>query len=174
MSLDIYNVHGLEKIGGLTVKKAGANPYVRFIDKVTERQNGHLVIIDDRPPISCQKGVFYSDGGQRIKRDEVPEWVWEKARAMPKEARDKVKLVLPEEQAPALEPSDEPSDVPFVKQPSTLMNVVDAVYSLDHENDGYWTRDDLPALPIIRHLVGRSITRAEVEQSCPGYTRPKD
>ncbi len=174
MALDIYNVHTIENIGGISHKNAKANPYVRFLDKVTERVDGHLVIVEDRPPVSCQKGMFYSDGGQRIKRDEVPDWVWSKARMMSKEGREKVKLVLPEDM-PSTEPVEErTSELPPINQPSTLLNVVDAVYSLDHENDGYWTRDDLPALPIIRHLVGRAISRAEVEQSCPGYVRQKD
>ncbi len=174
MALDIYNVHTIENVGGISHKTDKSNPYVRFLDKTTERVDGHLVIVDDRPPISCQKGLFYSDGGQRIDRSKIPEWVWDKARAMSKEARDRVKLLLPEEQEVAQPVDEETPSVPFVKQPSTLMNVVDAVYSLDHENVGNWTKDGLPGLPVIRSLVGRAITRGEIEQSCPGYTRQKE
>lgn len=64
------------------------NPYVRFVH-------------EQEPPVICQGGQFYSDGGERLKGPDIPDWVWKQASLMTKQGRDKVGLKLPNEEEPA-------------------------------------------------------------------------
>lgn len=48
-----------------------------------------------------------------------------------------------------------------------------AVMSLDPEDDGHWTFAGLPSMKAVEALYGSAaITRADVEEAAPGYTRP--
>jgi len=85
MPLNLNKVHNYEKIPGKhQVSLREVTPYVRFVH-------------EDDTPIIVQKGAFYSDGGQRIKKTDIPPWFWEQAKLINKEKRERIGLMLPGE-----------------------------------------------------------------------------
>ena len=86
MPLRLTEVQRYERVPGRQeVRLTGTNPYARWV-------NG------DNTPVVCQGGAFYSDGGERIPVKDVPPWVWEAAGKMSKQGREKIGLVLPEDE----------------------------------------------------------------------------
>lgn len=60
------------------------------------------------------------------------------------------------------------------QEPGPLLNekLQRAVFGLDPANDAHWTRDGKPALVAVTELYGATdVTRAQVEEVAPGYTR---
>ncbi len=52
------------------------------------------------------------------------------------------------------------------------IDIVEAVYSLDPDDDRHWTRMGLPAMKSIEVCLGTSrVNRAEIERVLPGYNR---
>lgn len=49
--------------------------------------------------------------------------------------------------------------------------VVDAINSLDHENDAHWTEAGLPSVDAVADLAGERVTRAAIEGAAPGFNR---
>lgn len=53
------------------------------------------------------------------------------------------------------------------------MDVLDAVRQLDITNDDYWTADGLPATSAVSMVMGRNVTRRDINLAAPGITRMK-
>lgn len=51
------------------------------------------------------------------------------------------------------------------------MNIIDALAQLDPENDGQWTKDGLPAMDTLQVIMGQDITRQQVTDAAPRFTR---
>lgn len=51
------------------------------------------------------------------------------------------------------------------------MNILEALASLDVENDDDWTNQGLPKTDIISDVVGEPITRAQITEAAPNFTR---
>lgn len=49
--------------------------------------------------------------------------------------------------------------------------IVDALGKLDVNNDNHWTSDGLPKLEALKFAVGGNVTRDQVNEVAPGYTR---
>lgn len=52
------------------------------------------------------------------------------------------------------------------------MGIEDAILSLDATDDKQWTNAGLPAVDAISALVGRTVTRAEINEVAPDFMRP--
>tara|TARA_Y100000310_G_scaffold215849_1_gene216801 strand:+ start:133 stop:633 length:501 start_codon:yes stop_codon:yes gene_type:complete len=139
-------------------------PYVRYIAGTPEGE-------DHRYPIIAQSGVLWTDGGDRIPWDDVPDWFWAEARKTSEEKRKQIGLVLPEEGEPVEQVEEEQISTVQEDKPLTL---VDAVYELDPSNDGHWTKKGMPHLKVLEAVLGRFVSRAEVDQVAQGFVRPKE
>lgn len=53
----------------------------------------------------------------------------------------------------------------------TTMSINDALEELDSENDAHWTADGDPKLDVISGLVGAKVSRKEVKEAAPHFTR---
>jgi|TARA_Y100000310_G_scaffold316970_1_gene369329 hypothetical protein len=169
MPLDLANVHKLAvREGTNQMEIVGRAPYVRFVHREVSEDGK---VAPEGYAVICQNGGFYGDGGARIKRKDVPDWVWDQARLMIPEAREKVKLKLPEELPDDVDEIESNEPAPQGRAPKEILNIVDAVHSLDPGNDDHWTREGLPNIKAVGILMGRVTTRAEIEQFCPGHQR---
>ena len=98
MGLNLEKVHDFQRVPGTNeVRLVKKTPYMRFVKGNIYSPDGKTVVEPGAPPIICQAGVFYSDGGQRISPDNIPEWFWEQGRNIDKDKRAAVGFVLPEE-----------------------------------------------------------------------------
>lgn len=52
------------------------------------------------------------------------------------------------------------------------LSIEDAILTLDAANDKQWTNAGLPAVDAISALVGRTVTRAEINEVAPDFMRP--
>jgi len=159
LMLDKVHEHEIEE-GSNRMILVRTNPYARFICK-------------DQPPVICQKGNFYSDGGDRIKRLDVPKWVWDSAKHMTPEGRSNIGLVLEEEAGPNL-PDREESEASAQNsgtQEKRPPDLIETVYSLNFEDDAHWTKGGLPNLSVLKDYMNRYVSRGEVDDTCPGYNR---
>ena len=52
-----------------------------------------------------------------------------------------------------------------------IETVVDALQALDTANDDHWTARGAPSVEAMIKLLGKSVTRAEIEEAIPNYTR---
>lgn len=161
MPLALDAVHELQKRPGtdhLIVTRV--NPYIRFV------QEGH-------PPVIIQKGRFYSDGGQPIDREQLPDWVEKRVKGLSPEAKAKVGLKddLTEDSAPAekVQNLNRALDAPEKEPPPS---VVDAIYMLNPANDSHWTKDGMPSLKVLQSITEKYHSRSEVEELTQGYRRP--
>jgi len=96
MGLDIYKVHEYSHQEGPNGKVAvlvKSRPYVRMVSASILDREG--IVIEERTPMICQDGSYYSDGGDKMKKEDVPDWFWQSAAKMSEEGRKKCKLVLP-------------------------------------------------------------------------------
>tara|TARA_Y100000310_G_scaffold258188_1_gene266509 strand:+ start:2165 stop:2665 length:501 start_codon:yes stop_codon:yes gene_type:complete len=165
MALNIERVHVMERDATGRDILVKSSPYTRFVSS----EGGAMAV---------QGGRFYSDGdGQPvIPFNEVPSWVWKAVRGMTPEGRENVGLPanMDElEELPAPAPVEDTGQKSTVKEePSKTL--VDYVYELDASVDAHWTKTGLPDLNAIKELVGRYVTRGEVEAACPGYRQPKE
>jgi hypothetical protein len=167
MSLNIERVHVMERDASGRDILVKSNPYSRFVSS-------------DGGAIAVQGGRFYSDGGGQptIPYEDVPEWAWKAVRNMTPDGRIKVGLPADMDEIKEPEPVEEPtesaqkmgkSSEPKDKEPDKTL--VDYVYGLDHSIDAHWTKAGLPDLNSIKEMVGKYVSRGEVEDSCPGYRR---
>ena len=95
MGLDLYGVHRFdlkEGPNGPVAIQTGHSPYARFVQ-------------DGETPVICQSGYYYSDGGDKIKKDDVPSWVWRAAENMTVEALENYGIKLPSKKSYAEEPA---------------------------------------------------------------------
>lgn len=71
-----------------------------------------------------------------------------------------------------LEP-DEPMDGGGEQPPegAKIETVADALQALDPANNDHWTSRGVPSIDAMAKLLGRSVTRAEIEAVAPDYTR---
>lgn len=51
------------------------------------------------------------------------------------------------------------------------MNIKDALIQLDTANDEHWTSEGLPVIEVVKELLGRAVTRAEITSAAKGFTR---
>lgn len=51
------------------------------------------------------------------------------------------------------------------------IDLAEAVAKLDHENDAHWTPQGFPALAPLTEMMGRNVTRKEVDGVAQGYNR---
>lgn len=157
MGLDLLNIHRMvrdEATNQMVV--VGKNPLTRFI-------------MQGETPVNCQKGKFYTDGGDPIPEDKVPLWVWKQAAKMSLEGRQNIGLILPSESVK--EEVQEVKVHPVKRKERQLLSVVDAIYELDHANDEHWTKGGFPNLRELRRKTGRNISRGEAEEAAPDYRR---
>jgi hypothetical protein len=49
--------------------------------------------------------------------------------------------------------------------------IVEALQKLDPQNDNQWTQDGLPKLDALKFLVGDTVTREQVQEAAPDFTR---
>lgn len=167
MSLNIEQVHKMERNASGRDVLVKASPYARFV----QSPNGAIAV---------QGGRFYSDGGGQpvIPYSDVPDWAWKAVKAMTPDGRIKVGLpanfeelkepVLADEVSkPAPKLGKESETVPVV----VAKTIVDFVYELDHSIDAHWTKSGMPDLNALKELAGYYTSRDEVEAACPDYRR---
>lgn len=53
----------------------------------------------------------------------------------------------------------------------TIVNIVDALATLDPQNDDHWTSDGLPRMDVLEALCGHTLTRADVTAAAKGFSR---
>lgn len=53
------------------------------------------------------------------------------------------------------------------------MSLGEAIGTLDPENDAHWTSNNLPALEPLADLIGKKVSRGDVDAVADGYTRAK-
>lgn len=51
------------------------------------------------------------------------------------------------------------------------MNIKDALAQLDPQNNNHWTGDGLPLVQAVSDLVGKDVSRKEVTDALPGFSR---
>ena len=51
------------------------------------------------------------------------------------------------------------------------MNIKDALAQLDPQNNDHWTGDGLPLVQAVSDLVGKDVSRKEVTDALPGFSR---
>ena len=51
------------------------------------------------------------------------------------------------------------------------MSIAEALSQLDVDNDEHWTQDDLPRLDVVSKLVGHSVSRKEITDVAPEFSR---
>lgn len=51
------------------------------------------------------------------------------------------------------------------------MKILEALQTMNHEDDAQWTGDGLPALAVVRELVGEKVTRKQVTEADPNFSR---
>lgn len=101
-SFDLHYVNHYEAVPGQgsQVRLTSAHPYVRL-----QQGPGAAIYI--------KEGVICGDNGAPLDETKLPPWFWDQARLMSPQAREAVKLVLPEERvAPAAKPK--PKRTPVV------------------------------------------------------------
>ena len=91
MALELSKVHVMrkdERTGQMVLIRE--NPYIRFVSR-------------DKYPLIIQRGVVYTDGGDKVPDKEVPDWFWKEARKVDPIKREKIGLILPEERPKPVE-----------------------------------------------------------------------
>lgn len=53
-------------------------------------------------------------------------------------------------------------------------DIAAAIDLLDADDDKHWTNAGLPAVDAISALVGRTVTRAEINEAAPDFMRPTE
>ncbi|QJI53349.1 hypothetical protein vBAcoSR7M_27 [Alteromonas phage vB_AcoS-R7M] len=53
------------------------------------------------------------------------------------------------------------------------MSLLDALKKLNPGDDSHWTTDGLPLLTVVKDLYGSAVTRAQIAEVAPGFTRSK-
>jgi|TARA_Y100000310_G_scaffold121092_1_gene119885 hypothetical protein len=97
--LTLSRVHDYQRVEGKIdeVKLVNENHYIRLSDRVNEKgepdKGGR-----DRILFAQNGQVWTGEGTPALKYNEIPEWFWVLARKCSKEGRDRVGLVLPEEE----------------------------------------------------------------------------
>lgn len=51
------------------------------------------------------------------------------------------------------------------------MNLIEAIKSLNPNDDTVWTEDGLPSLSVIKDLTGKNYSRKQITDALPNYTR---
>lgn len=54
------------------------------------------------------------------------------------------------------------------------MEIHDALSRLDPSDDSHWTEAGAPRVEAVGELLGRSVTRAEIQEAAPDFRRPSD
>lgn len=49
--------------------------------------------------------------------------------------------------------------------------IAEVVRNLDPENDAHWTQSGLPAMAAVEAVLGKAVSRADVEHAVPNWTR---
>jgi hypothetical protein len=52
--------------------------------------------------------------------------------------------------------------------------ITDAIGALDHTDDSHWTNAGLPAVDALSTLLGRTVTRKEINEAAPDFMRPTE
>lgn len=55
--------------------------------------------------------------------------------------------------------------------PKTNEEILEAVRGLDPQNDEHWTADGMPRLDAVENLLGGDVSRKQVTNAAPGFTR---
>ncbi len=53
-------------------------------------------------------------------------------------------------------------------------DILTAIDMLDASNDEHWTNAGLPAVDAVSGIVGRTVTRAEINEAAPEFMRPAE
>ena len=169
MPLQLDKVHVHEKQPGGAMVLIRTNAYIRFVKQ-------------EEAPCIIQNGVWYSDGGPKIKLADVPQWVWAQAKKMTEEGKRKVGLVLPsdpgfKESEPEIE---SPGAVQNLTDPSEKIeesteelppDLIETIYALRADDDAHWTKSGLPSLNILKERMGHYVSRGDVDAHAPNYNR---
>jgi len=81
------------------------------------------------------------------------------APAKQKHTQKPVEPTLPADPDPLADDNDKPE------------TVAEALNMLDPEDDSHWTSRKLPQVDEVEKLMGRSVTRAEIEEAAPDFDR---
>jgi hypothetical protein len=182
MSLDIYNVHKvIHNKETNQMQLVGTNPYKRFV------QEGET-------PINVQGGKFYYDeGGPPIPAQDVPSWVAGQLKLLSSDALSRLGF------GPAIEPEPEPEaklpvdlGVSIDRDPITsteeepevvaeqeqsaiesmdALTLIDILGTLDHDQPSHWNKSGKPDLNHLKELMGRYVSRREVDETSPDLVR---
>ena len=156
LSLDkVHNYDRAEDSGKMVL--LGKSPYSRFIR-------------EGETPVIVQKGAFWTDGGDKIPIRDVPKWVWLSLKKMAKESRESVGLKEDTEDL-AKKADKAEAKSPNSTDTSGGPNLLDILQSLDHDDDGHWTKAGLPDLNMVKEKMGRYVSRSQVEEAIPGFRR---
>lgn len=134
-----------------------AAPYVAgtTYEFVRDRFGRFVATVDNPRHLECLLGVVHF----RVVADEPP----------PATVRPGAVTAPPPPPAPAPEPAPPPPPPP---PPAPKPDIATAVRMLDPDNDAHWTKDHKPQVDDVSALVGRRITRQEIDAAAPGYLRP--
>ena len=171
MGLDIQGVHSFKREEGTNrMVLVGSKPYSRFVS-------------EGNTPIIVQSGKFWTDGGNSIAVDDVPDWVWKQLRMMNREGLVNIGLVdmldrlagkapkgpqkLSSVQTDPVE-EDKPAPTPAITLDDRILELI---YDLDHTNADHWTKSGLPDLRHLKEFLGSYVSRATVEKLAPDIKR---
>ena len=182
MSLDIYNVHKtVHDKETNQMRLTGTNPYKRFV------QQGEN-------PINVQSGKFYYDGGgPPIPSQDVPSWVADELKNLTSEAlsslgfgpvvepEPKPEAQLPldlgtrDDRSPITSDEEEPEVVVEEEQVAVesmdALTLIDILGTLDHNEPSHWIKSGKPDLNHLKELMGRYVSRREVDETSPDLVR---
>lgn len=68
---------------------------------------------------------------------------------------------------------DDPEDDDPDEDDADETSIGDVLEQLDPANDDHWTEAGLPAMAVVEKLLGRNVSRADVEAAAPGFKRPE-
>jgi|TARA_R100000750_G_scaffold52184_1_gene37366 hypothetical protein len=133
------------------------SPYKRFV------REGEVAVI-------AQGGRFYSDGGQSIKRVDVPRHVWDVLRESTKAGVEALGLSS-DDLGPTREGEGSVIEAPIAGGDQRTPTLSEVLMSLDHNNDAHWTRTNLPELNIVKDKFGRYCSRQTITEAIDGFKR---
>ena len=167
MPLELSKVHTFKLMDGAE-RLVGTNYYKRFEHADVERDLEGRKLYVNQQAFIAQGGHWYDGGGADTDESDLPDWLWEACRAMDKADRLMYRIILPEERA-------EGKSVPTIEEADewpTRRMILEALMSLDPKKDEHWTKEGLPSLVEIRHILGTKVPRPRIDLVSPNFVRP--
>lgn len=117
---------------------------------------------------NAQGGAWWTDGGEKIREEDIPEWVWKDVRDMDIGYRRMYRILTPEERKSGeLMPT-----VETAAEWPTVSDIIVALGKLDPTDDLEWDKDGKPKLLALKRVLGTYVTREKLNSIAPDFVRP--